>query len=196
MRRERNQQEQRQRSARPDQSPGKKDRKDKKKEKEKDSAKTTLTDFRIVGIEMKELGWSWGLVGEAAMNQIAEEEVKAENPETIKDDAEAKSETLEVDAHPAVDTAPPEDVKSESKEAEAETEVKVDSEDIEAPTADTGPTTEANANGAELEDIKEESTAHEDKDVEGKVGGKRKAQSPETGKLCHTEVVDRELMIR
>ena len=35
-----------------------KDRKKKDKEKE---AKTTMTDFRIVGIEIKDLGWSWGL---------------------------------------------------------------------------------------------------------------------------------------
>ena len=76
MRRER-QESQRQRSAK-EQSPSKSDKKDKKKEKEKDSAKTTLTDFRIVGIEMKELGWSWGLVGEEAMNQVEEEEKVAE----------------------------------------------------------------------------------------------------------------------
>jgi 20S proteasome subunit alpha 6 len=49
--------------------------------------KTTMTDFRIVGIEMKELGWSWGMVG-------VEDEVRKENGDasiepTVEEDGSA-----------------------------------------------------------------------------------------------------------
>jgi len=179
MRRER-QETQRQRSARPEQSPGKRDKKDRKKEKEKDTAKTTLTDFRIVGIEMKELGWSWGLVGEEAMNQV--EEVGKED-ETKVVDTEPKSEdAAPADAStdlPQPATAEEADVKQETTDAGPEVETKVEAE--------------AASDSAEVKDEpypesaapKEEvpaSTDTEDGDGKGKTGGKRKAQSPETGK--------------
>jgi hypothetical protein len=64
-----------------------------------------MTDFRIVGIEVKELGWSWGLVGEHVVDEVKVEEVK------------------EVEAEPKADP----EVKAEP-EAEAETKVKTEKE--------------------------------------------------------------------
>jgi len=169
MRRER-QDHQRQRSARSEVSPGKRDtRKDKKKEKE---AKTTLTDFRIVGIEMKELGWKWGLVGEEAMNQAEEDEEKAE-----KGEAEVKTEDV---GGESADSGP-----AEAAEAQVKEEV-VQSEPVNHEETDktTEPETTADPTTEPIEQsVKEEPSAPLE-GPEGKTGGKRKAQTPETGKLA------------
>jgi len=180
MRRER-QESQRQRSAK-EQSPSKRDKKDKKKEKEKDSAKTTLTDFRIVGIEMKELGWSWGLVGEEAMNQVEEEEKVAEEEAKVAVDGEVKTEEAGQEEVPPTEATTTEGVKQETigAEVEAELETKAEGEDQNdsAEVKEETSTEQADA-------LKEEPSTTEPEDTEGKgkTGGKRKAQSPETGKL-------------
>jgi len=79
--------------------------------------KTTMTDFRIVGIEMKELGWSWGMVG-------VEDEVKKENG-----DASIEP-TVEEDG-----SAVP-DGEQDKKTGEEEEEAAVKSEPAESETAD------------------------------------------------------------
>lgn len=182
MRRER-QDHQRQRSARSEVSPGKKDsRKDKKKEKE---AKTTLTDFRIVGIEMKELGWKWGLVGEEAMNQAEEDEEKAE-----KSEAEVKTEN--VDGEGAESSAAPTIAEADVKEETVDSETVNQEETANAtePEATADPTTEPVE-----QSVKEEPSAPLE-GPEGKTGGKRKAQTPETGKLSNVIGMDFQLTIQ
>ena len=79
--------------------------------------KTTMTDFRIVGIEMKELGWSWGMVG-------VEDEVRKENG-----DASIEP-TVEEDG-----SAVP-DGEQDKKTGEEEEEAAVKSEPAESETAD------------------------------------------------------------
>lgn len=59
------------------------DRERRKRDKAKGvEIKTTMTDFRIVGIEVKELGWSWGLVGEDV--RVKKEECEEKTPEPEK----------------------------------------------------------------------------------------------------------------
>ena len=57
--------------------------------------KTTMTDFRIVGIEVKELDWSWGMVKDEAGI-----EVKHEDSDGSTDPAEQEDEAV---------TTPPEE---------------------------------------------------------------------------------------
>jgi hypothetical protein len=187
MRRER-QESQRQRSAK-EQSPSKRDKKDKKKEKEKetekDNAKTTLTDFRIVGIEMKELGWSWGLVGEEAMNQVEEEEKVVEEEAKLADNGDVKAEEAGQEELASTEPTTTEEVKRESNDAEVEvaTEVKAENEAGGAPTeVKDEPSTEQ----ADAPKEEPSTTEPEDSEGKGKTGGKRKAQSPETGKLVQS----------
>ena len=197
MRRER-QESQRQRSAK-EQSPSKRDKKDKKKEKERDNAKTTLTDFRIVGIEMKELGWSWGLVGEEAMNQVEEEEKVVEEEAKVAVDGDVKAEEAGQEEVPPTEPTTTEDVKQESNEAEvgAESEVKaeVEGQNDSAEVKDEPSTEQADAPKEELP-----TTEPEDAEGKGKTGGKRKAQSPETGKpvnsLPKSELTHRRRIIK
>ena len=62
------------------------DREKRRREREADrDLKTTMTDFRIVGIEVKELGWTWGLVGDEArkLKDEAEGRVKIEDSEAL-----------------------------------------------------------------------------------------------------------------
>ena len=179
MRRER-QESQRQRSAK-EQSPSKRDKKDKKKEKEKDNAKTTLTDFRIVGIEMKELGWSWGLVGEEAMNQVEEEEKVAEEEAKVAGDGNVKTEEAAQEEVLSTEPSATEEVKQESNEAEVEAESEVKAE-VEGQVDSTEVKDETTAEQADAPKEEPSTTEPEDAEGKGKTGGKRKAQSPETGK--------------
>ena len=182
MRRER-QDHQRQRSARSEVSPGKKDsRKDKKKEKE---AKTTLTDFRIVGIEMKELGWKWGLVGEEAMNQAEEDEEKAE-----KSEAEVKTEN--VDGEGAESSAAPTIAEADVKEETVDSETVNQEETANA----TEPETTADTITEPIKELVKEEPSAPLEGPEGKTGGKRKAQTPETGKLSAVIGMDFQLTIQ
>jgi 20S proteasome subunit alpha 6 len=196
MRRER-QESQRQRSAK-EQSPSKRDKKDKKKEKERDNAKTTLTDFRIVGIEMKELGWSWGLVGEEAMNQVEEEEKVVEEESKVAGDGDVKTEEA---AQEDVSTEPTttEEVKEETNGAEVEAEAAVKAE-VEGQDDSAEVKDEPTAEQADAPKEEPSTTELEDPEGKGKTGGKRKAQSPETGKLFQpflgTELTTRRRIIK
>jgi 20S proteasome subunit alpha 6 len=111
------------------------DKRDRRRDNERE-VKTTMTDFRIVGIEMKELGWSWGLVGEAA--NVKEEKVDAEEVE------------------------------------------KPEGAETETPRADKGETASGDK-VAPSEEVKNEADIKTEEASEEKVGGKRKAQSPDGG---------------
>lgn len=152
----RREQQQRDRSRRSEQSPAKKDKDRKDKKKDKDTGKTTMTDFRIVGIELKELGWTWGLVGDQADEEADIDPVKVENDAGKEEPADA---TIADD-------------NTEVKEEEAEPEATESKGD--AATADTATETD--------EAVKQEPSATQG-EADDKVGGKRKAQTPETGTL-------------
>lgn len=104
----------RQREMRPPQQrrvePPRAERKRKDKDKE---AKTTMTDFRIVGIEVKGLEWSWGMVGEHVFDKDEDEEVKEEAKSA--EAAEVKEEAKE-DDKPGVKEEPKDDTKAEVKD--------------------------------------------------------------------------------
>jgi hypothetical protein len=130
-----------------------------------------MTDFRIVGIELKELGWSWGLVGDQAkQEEIAKEDdvVNGKKEETTGD-APAKAEDP---------TEPP----ASTSDGEVKVEEGAGNAEPEAEGAELR--TEVTTTGGPLastdEVVKQEATSTHD-EAEGKVGGKRKAQTPETG---------------
>lgn len=132
-------------------------RKEKEREREKEKeAKTTMTDFRIVGIEMKCLGWSWGDVN----GQTAE--------------SESANDVKEVGSGPEVEVKV-EDVKGEEAEAEPEAEVGASSETVEK--EEGGGVGEP---GVKTEDV-EVKNEPDSETVEEKRGAKRKAKSPEGG---------------
>lgn len=171
----------RDRTRRSEPSPSKRDR-DRKDVKKKDNVKTTMTDFRIVGIEIKELGWTWGMIGAhaASEQEAAGEEVKKE--ESGSSATAVKAELV------TTDEAPPDseqskstngDAPSHAKEEQEQDGVAVDSVKQEED-ANTVPDADADpASQTSTEIVKEEGTITDE--VEGKVGGKRKAQSPEAG---------------
>ncbi|OCF78804.1 hypothetical protein I204_00748 [Kwoniella mangroviensis CBS 8886] len=134
-----------------------------RKEKRREETRTTMTDFRIVGIEVKALGWSWGKVGGQEVEE-EEEVVKAEQ----KDDAvTAGDEGIEV---PLTEDS---DVKEELKEASGTNGESVDlpkevetSEEVKVEVTETNEASPAAEN-----DVVEEKE---------KRGEKRKAKSPDS----------------
>ncbi|ORY21156.1 hypothetical protein BCR39DRAFT_554155 [Naematelia encephala] len=148
------------------------DKEKKHRDKEKE-LKTTMTDFRIVGIEMKELGWKWGLVdGQDDKADVVEEK------EDVHEDEE-KEQPKEEESGPKVE---PEDAKKEadqvngenSEEATAETsELKVEAKAEDAP--DTNGGTEP-AVDVHAQTVEQDAT---DVGVEEKRGEKRKAKTPD-----------------
>jgi hypothetical protein len=153
------------------------DRKRREKGREEGTGKedkTTLTDFRIVGIEMKSLGWSWGLVG----GVHGEEEVDVDG---VEDDPifEPKTE----DAEPKMEQVEP---AGETKvEADSATAAKTEASPAKADAAST-------EQDEKSETVKEEPIeSHET--VEEKRGEKRKAKTPEAGKVysmqCATQLI-------
>lgn len=89
-----------------------------RKRKEKTEAKTTMTDFRIVGIEVKSLDWSWGLIGE----HVFEEDEKEKEPEKTEVKEERKEEPAAKDEKKEEDEEEPKEPPSEAKEEEAKEE--------------------------------------------------------------------------
>lgn len=139
-----------------------------KKRKEKES-KTTMTDFRIVGIEIKALDWSWGIVGTEG---DAETEVKqkSQNAPNKGENGDAGTSAAEQDVEGSNgDTA---SVEPNGEAVEGQVPVKAEA-DTEAETSgDTAapeqtPGTSAGANAVET--------------VEEKRGEKRKAKTPDAG---------------
>lgn len=95
-----------------------------RKRKEKTEAKTTMTDFRIVGIEVKSLDWSWGLIGEHVFEEDEKEKEAEAKPEAKE---EPKEESAVKDEKKAEKPAeePASEAKEEKDEAdEAKPEVK------------------------------------------------------------------------
>lgn len=89
-------------------------------------AKTTMTDFRIVGIEFGELNWSWGAVGGLENLQV-EEEVKKENGDGGHD--EKTEDPIVNGAKTAAEEAEIPVVIPDSGAAAADVEVKQESEE-------------------------------------------------------------------
>ena len=148
---------------------------------------------------MKELGWSWGLVGEEAMNQVEEEDKVAEEEAKVAVDGDVKGEEARQEEVASTEPTATKDTKQETNgtEVEAETEVKAE---VEVEGDSTEVKDEPTAEQADA--LKEElSTAElEDSEGKGKTGGKRKAQSPETGKpvnsLPKSELTHRRRIIK
>ncbi|WVQ95418.1 hypothetical protein IAU59_002515 [Kwoniella sp. CBS 9459] len=159
----------------PKRDPGKEKAKEKKREPE---LRTTMTDFRIVGIEVKEIGWSWGKVDGEEEVEIKEEqnetgegeEPKAE-PETASAE-DSKPEPDQASAEPAVTDNDSAEVKQEAKNAKDEkaAEGSVSEEIIKTEAtdaADAAPEANGEAAAAAVEAVEE------------KRGEKRKAKSPD-----------------
>lgn len=204
MRRERNHdshhqghhQRDRDRNRRLDASPSKRNRKDAagSSSKKKDNVKTTMTDFRIVGIEIKELGWTWGLIGAEAMDQVPEEKEEtkgkpsAEAEQVVKTEGDSALSTpgvksTEFAPAPASDSEAMPATAQENEDHSAEIEVKAEDHDDSAKT-ETGDAPTIPTSDTVSETVKEEATVTDD--AEGKVGAKRKAQSPEAGQCFFT----------
>lgn len=143
----------------------------KRREKSKDAGqkedKTTLTDFRIVGIEVKSLGWSWGQIG----HEVEEDE--EEEVDGVEDD-------------PVVPPEP--SVKEESKdEAKPEESVKeeTNNDSVKAPE----PLGEGKEEQKETDSAVKGEPVETIENVEEKRGEKRKAKTPEAGTLADSQDV-------
>ena len=191
MRRERNNEHRererdRDRSRRVDASPSKRDRKESSNSttanKKKENVKTTMTDFRIVGIEIKELGWTWGMIGGQAMSETSTPDLTEQQDTYIDDTDPIKLESEEEPKAESTEAAStePEIVQNGDKAANASVEVK------EEPSADTAEPSslvpEANGDNGEKSEPVDEATVTAD-EAAGKVGAKRKAHSPEAGQF-------------
>ncbi|WWC65003.1 uncharacterized protein I303_107617 [Kwoniella dejecticola CBS 10117] len=144
-----------------------------KKEKRKEELRTTMTDFRIVGIEVRGLGWSWGKMGG---DDEGEEEVKpeveantqvddisvpvpGENENKVEDLVDAKQEiTEESGSTETLQETTKEEINGSGEE------VKVESSEVNG----NGGVSEVTENGIEAVEEKE------------KRGEKRKAKSPDS----------------
>ncbi|OCF35975.1 hypothetical protein I316_02470 [Kwoniella heveanensis BCC8398] len=160
----------------PKKDPGKEKVKDKKREVE---LRTTMTDFRIVGIEVKEIGWSWGKI-----NGHDEVEVKAE-----KEEHNGTGENLKED----IDVAVAQEVKAESGEEKSdateaengpvETKQEGDAAQNQHVTEEAVPEeavkTETTEETDVLADTNGDVTASAVEAVEEKRGEKRKAKTPD-----------------
>ena len=139
----------------------------KRKDKERDRArekeeKITMTDFRIVGIEVKGLDWAWGLVG--GEHEEIKDEIKAEEVEgvaKVENVTEVEGKDSESEAVPKVEGQTAEEGGDELKADEV-----------------SGTAEEGKAEDVEGEDaIKSEAA----ESLEEKRGEKRKAKTPEIG---------------
>ncbi|WVQ86280.1 hypothetical protein IAT38_008448 [Cryptococcus sp. DSM 104549] len=174
---------------------------EKEKKKKDKEVKATMTDFRIVGIEMKELGWSWGIIGgkwpESETAGEKKEEDKMEDAAGVVAPVDSASTDLTyVEAVPPPassipangETAPAEPPKTETETDPSATEPTASEPQSEAPavSADKAEPAEAPASAsepaekAELEDKGEEEPAEFVEEKE-KRGEKRKAKSPDDG---------------
>lgn len=112
-----------------------------------------MTDFRIVGIEIKELDWTWGLTGEEANNVEKDEQEEAVEKKEAEDAVDHEvEEKAEEGAKEKAEETSEDQVLDQTKPAEEDVSVKVEV-------------------GVKTEEAEE------------KVGGKRKAQSPDGGKF-------------
>ena len=136
-----------------------KKRRDKDRDNKEKEAKTTMSDFRIVGIEVKEIGWSWGVLGDVD----DAEETGVENEETAQ--AEEKG------------AAPASNGNKETPIAEAPVEEAADGT-TEEPKAEADPAESSQPKSEPLTAVDSSETAET---VEEKRGEKRKAKSPEGG---------------
>ncbi|WVR08791.1 hypothetical protein IAU60_005849 [Kwoniella sp. DSM 27419] len=153
--------------------------KDKPKDRKRESdLKTTMTDFRIVGIELKGLRWSWGKVGVEDEEAEVEETAKAEPQSEAKEEAarvkqEANAEGLDAQAGTASGG-----VAAEAK-GESDLTETAPKEGVSGETADEA-VKEEPGQGDSTADAEGDSAGEaEAASVEAKRGEKRKAKSPD-----------------
>ena len=163
---------------RQDQVAGRKEVDRKRREKEKDRYKEreeriTMTDFRIVGIEVKGLDWTWGLIGGEQPEDKNKEEEKAK-VDKVEEDLKTEAAETEANGHVAEPTAEA-DVKNEAEQDKNAEEAKVEG------------TTEAA--GAEKNTVPSEQPVKSEavETVEEKRGEKRKAKSPDLSELIPSQ---------
>ncbi|WWD20905.1 hypothetical protein CI109_105383 [Kwoniella shandongensis] len=157
-----------------------KERDKKKKDKE---AKSTMMDFRIVGIEVKELGWSWGLIGGHKVDvEVKEEEEEPKEQEAgtekVDEDKEVEAvedrqtEPAEVKENGDSSVQPP---KTDDREGQKTGHSAGDTVKVEAE-ADAATEIEGETEVVETAVENDESAAEV---VEEKRGEKRKAKTPD-----------------
>ncbi|WVF67819.1 hypothetical protein IAT40_002580 [Kwoniella sp. CBS 6097] len=161
----------------PKREPGKEKVREKKKEVE---SRTTMTDFRIVGIEVKEIGWSWGRVdGKEDVDAEAEQNGTDKNPQAESETTSAgdnQAKTSEVAAE-ATEVAATEHDSVEVKQEE----VPAKDEKVIAEEAVTGEAVKAETSGESDASVQVsgDAGAITVEAVEEKRGEKRKAKSPD-----------------
>ncbi|TYJ56549.1 hypothetical protein B9479_002796 [Cryptococcus floricola] len=135
----------------------------------KDTVKATMTDWRIVGIEMKGLGWAWGIVD--GQKAEAESEVKVEGQEpVVNTNGEAQAKVELTEAEPA---KPIESASALISAVESSEFAPVKSEPSLEPQTETSLASKAESEAAIAAAVAEESEKE-------KRGEKRKAKSPDT----------------
>lgn len=199
MRRERNNEHRerdRDRSRRVEASPSKRDRKESGNtatSKKKENVKTTMTDFRIVGIEIKELGWTWGMVGGKGMSEPSSPDWREQGDRYLslpEDDTKPiKLESEEVPkAEPVLEvSSAAETVENGVGATNASAEVKEEPNTESAEPSAVVP--EVTADGVEKSETVDETATTAD-EAAGKIGAKRKAHSPEAGKHVSLRIID------
>ena len=133
-----------------------------------------MTDFRIVGIEIKGIGWSWGSLRDDEGEEEAVE-VKTE-PLDVKGEGMTAAEVAQTE--PGSDSP----VKKESTGASSESKVEGSAPDV--------PTESKDVKAASLDTVDSSET------VEEKRGAKRKAKTPEGGEFPLTTIEFLNLVLR
>ena len=128
-----------------------------------------MTDFRIVGIEIKDIGWSWGVLGDD------EDGPGAVNVKTETVDVKQE----EVPAAESARTEPGSDSPVKKEASEAPSKPKVEESKTEEPAGNVLSESELNK-AASLDPVDSSETVET---VEEKRGAKRKAKTPEGGEF-------------
>ncbi len=71
----------------------------------KEENRRTLTDFKIVGLEIKGLAWCWGTVPKASIEPVVKEEIEEDHVAAPLPDTQAADENTGVEAESAPDVA-------------------------------------------------------------------------------------------
>jgi hypothetical protein len=168
---------------RQDQVTGRKEVDRKRREKEKDryrerEERITMTDFRIVGIEVKGLDWTWGLIGGEQPEDKQKDEEKAKM-EKGDEESESKTEATETTANgDAAEPTAAAEVKDEAEQVTTSEETKVEDH--------------AETDSEEKEPVPSEQPVKSEpvETVEEKRGEKRKAKSPDISELIVQQIDD------
>lgn len=174
-------------------------RKEKEKALEAEARKRTITDFRIIGLEIKALNWSWGQVKEGLDADDYEEQHQLLDDDDEEELEEEKEEELKHKQRQERKRADGEGVKAEEAAAAVgKTDAEEDSYEVfdvvagesvkteavnSQETADARPAAEEEQPAEAVVIVKEEKEKDEASESEEKRGAKRKAKmsSPEPG---------------